>query len=234
VLIVAAGMYRSGSTLQYQIAGELSAPEGKILGYGLKGKIEKIQKNYKEKDRYYVVKKHGYLPWINTTFDPKYVRILYSYREIKDVVVSWHQKRGDLNLDGDWQKPLTAFVKKLIVNQQWTKEPNVLVSRYEDFRNNIESEIVRIANFTGLIHSPERYAEIAQKLSVEGQKKFIESFDFDNRGIGSGRNRYDPKTQIHKNHLAGGEVGKWKSVLTPEQSKYIDELINNPQLATAV
>ncbi len=61
--IICCGMKRSGSTVQYQIAGEIieTLEKGKMIGFTDSQVLVIFTRNYQHHSEYLVVKSHGYL-----------------------------------------------------------------------------------------------------------------------------------------------------------------------------
>jgi hypothetical protein len=230
MLIVCCGNLRSGSTLQYRIAAELAAMSGAgaPLGYGLWGTFDEIAKRAAAST--VIVKEHSWSTRARE-FDWDHTRLLYSYRDIRDVVVSLSRLWPHLGLDEPfelWSGRVARHVSEIIDNHdKWTRCPNVYVARYESFRSDIASEVRRLSEF---LHMPAMalsgadVRRISDALSVESQKAFIDTFDFDACGEGPVFDRWDPMTQLHRRHFNGGESGRWKHALPEDRLRVIERI----------
>lgn len=224
MIIVCCGMYRSGSTLQYQIASALAGTTGqaRIMGFGL----GRVSETAREKPRpIFVVKDHHYSERAREYSSSPHAKFVYGYRDVRDVVVSMMQTQHmTFDTFRHHGRGPAGFVGYLLNTfERWTNLPGVLVSRYEEIVADVPREVRKIADHTG-IHIP--YTEchrIAEQLSVDKQREFISGFDFAKDGAGQAVNRMDEKSQLHEYHLNGGESGKWRTHLTPDQIAVVND-----------
>jgi hypothetical protein len=230
MLIVCCGSLRSGSTLQYRIAAHLAASSGAgvPLGYGLWDRFDDISKQ--AVTSLVVVKEHAWSARA-LQFDWNHTRLLYCYRDLRDVVVSLSRLWPFLNLDEPfepWSERAARHLLEVIDNHdRWTGCPNVYVARYESFRSDIVSEVRKISAFLRVPATPLPDGDlrrIGDALSIESQKAFIGAFDFDRYGAGPAFDRWDPVTQLHRNHFQSGESGRWKDALPEDRLRFIEEI----------
>ena len=205
-------MIRSGSTLQYQITKAIveETNNGKALGWVDGENINEIITNNIDKTYIKIVKSHSYLPQFDML---KNVRYVYSYRDIRDVAVSqmnkYKKKYKDLNI--------TGLVLNLIeTNRSWIKMENILISRYEIFRNNIYEETNKIAAFLGINISEELTLQISNDLTIEKQIEKIKKLKNNKHSdvFKYQHNTVDRRTLLHDNHIHKGQINAYKEQLS--------------------
>jgi Sulfotransferase domain len=210
--ILACGMIRSGSTLQYQIAAELVEQSG--AGYRIswvpEAEFPLIENRHRDLPGHKVFKAHTVTPDFERLCREHDARVLYSYRDLRDVATSASRKFGltiDELLERGW------FDQAIADGARWRLLPRVLVSRYEDFAADIKGEVDRIACFLDLSLSRARIEEIANMLSMEKQRRRIDEAV---HGVGavasSGTVCFDPHSLLHHNHINEGEIGGWRKL----------------------
>ena len=106
MLVVCCGMYRSGSTLHYQIAGALveAAGVGARAGWDwASADVSLARPGAGRTGAMGVIKVHEPHPepGVEAGLDPDGVLYIYSHRDLRDVVVSYAANRDKIVLDGD-------------------------------------------------------------------------------------------------------------------------------------
>jgi len=100
--------------------------------------------------------------------------------------------------------------------------PNAMVVRYEDLRNDTAAELDRIGRFLGADFTSEHVADAVEFASFEKLREKEQSGYFDNRSLRL-RNAGDPEAL----KVRRGKVSGYREDLTPEQSSWVDELIES-------
>jgi hypothetical protein len=221
--IFCCGMYRSGSTVQYQIAAEIveRSKLGQRVGSIVYDDFIALSEKYKNTDTILVAKAHHCFEEARESLSSGGAKGIYSYRDLRDVVVSWSKKNEfkiaevlqsdfiDLCLDGYYQ---------------WTTAPHVLVSRYEDFFTDLTTETAQIAAHLGVKLAPETIRNIAEAFSLENQKTYLNKFDFETQGfVYNADIRVDLHSGLHSNHIRSGAAGEWKQELTDTEVAAIEQ-----------
>lgn len=167
-----------------------------------------------------------HLPWDLVPKNDK-CKYIYCYRNPKDVFVSlYHHTTGsdtfgyhgtipefwDLYLKGEVE--YGSWFDHVISWWEQKDNPNVFFLSYEDLQCNFKEKVLQIAAFAGFELSEELYELIAEECSFQTMKsnKFID------RSVAS-------KPGENSAHIRKGTVGGWKDVLTADQSKVMDEMI---------
>ncbi|KAL4224763.1 Sulfotransferase domain [Mactra antiquata] len=159
-------------------------------------------------------------------------RIIYSVRNPKDAVTSLSKLFNWLNeFDA---KSHNEFIEKFIdetgyacpwtrhVLEYWERrnDGNVLFLRYEDFSENRPAAIRRIAEFLGRKLTDDDVERISEHCSIE-QMKNNKMTNFSYITQYKETNEDAPERFINK-----GKRGRWREVLTEDQSRRIDQMID--------
>lgn len=213
MVVTCAGMYRSASTLSYNIAKTLI--ERGNLGYSLAypsvPDIDKkemiISKCHDMDEKWGSVSKEKY--W-------KQFHVIYSYRDIRSVICSFCQWREMTLQNFDFQGyTAESMINWLLeMDEKWRSVDNLLLLKYADYfpYGKLEVGLLtrEIAKFLNINPTFETYTEIANKFNFDTVKKFTD-------GLEEG----DKETLLNPKHLSDGQVGKWKIYFTDrEQSDY--------------
>jgi hypothetical protein len=217
MLVVCAGMMRSGSTLQYQIVSELIERKklGGRMGYIIKDEFQSlIQKPYFDDNKIYVVKTHSPLFKFAELVKNKKVKIIYCYRDIRD---SWLSVKRWQKFDADLYQIMRFIISCIMPYYQIINFGNIYSSRYENFYNNIGNEVKSIAVYLGIIVTEEEVQSISDSLKPENQKNIYLKMN-----IQKLKHKQDPKHLLNYNHIYSASTGEWHS----ELSDYEINLIN--------
>ena len=210
--IFCCGMMRSGSTLQYQIVSQLveDAGIGQRITWHNPNDFPQLQEQYADTQEWKVLKSHAFTPAMGAEFN-RGAKGVYIYRDIRDVLVSMSRKQkvsaGKI-INGD-------FIQEQLSNyEQWTQQPRVLVSRYEDVIADLATEVRRIANHLEITVDDSYCQQLAQDYDLDKQKERIE----DAKRIGDldvrGRMTIDKHSLLHTDHIQDGRVDVWKQSLS--------------------
>ncbi|KAI6651604.1 hypothetical protein LOD99_4855 [Oopsacas minuta] len=156
-------------------------------------------------------------------------KYIYCYRNPKDVFVSMYHHTiasHGFGYDGSISDFWDLYLKGEVEYGSWfdhvigwwqqKDNPNMYLLSYEDLQTNFKDKIEEIAAFTGLELTEELYELIAEECSFKTMKsnKFVEKI-------------FTPKPGENSAHIRKGTVGGWKEVLTADQNKVIDEMIES-------
>jgi hypothetical protein len=215
--VLACGMIRSGSTLQYQIAAELVERHGigQRIEYASEEDFPILAARYRGVPGHKVFKAHICTPELEQLCSEGDAVALYSYRDLRDVALSASRKFGisleDL-LERGWLDQAIADGKR------WRAQPRVLVSRYEEVVMNLTLEVERTAQFLELQTTRSQAEQIAVSLSIDQQRERIRvAMPEAARAARATLLEFDPHSLLHHNHIHEGEVGGWRTLSPDEQ-----------------
>jgi hypothetical protein len=231
MIVICAGMYRSGSTWQYQVVNTILTTAGvpvTPLGFLDSGMFETFRKTKRESGRMYTMKTHEGHPSFRPVVEAGNAIVLYSYRDLRDVVFSMIEKaawaRGDLN---HFRTFLTSCLKS---DEFWTGLRPEVIQRYETWVLDNRPVIRKIAQAVGVCQSEETTETIRQSFSFETNKHRItqiaNQFSAQGMDLSDPKNalEYDPQSLLHWNHMRRGEVGEWQVKATVEEQAVLLEV----------
>ncbi len=221
MIYICSGMYRSGSTLQYQIVGELVE---RYMDFGVvAGWVHHM--NYPQFERGdnggpVVIKSHILTDQMIDAVDDGRSAIVYIYRDIRDVAASLMQTKNKTFQQIVESGVLDVCVKNFYVSTSLTDS---YIARYESVVVNLRAEIASVAKWLGINVPVKSLEAIADKLSIESQKKVIETYKASNEFIQQQKQKFHPKTLLHHNHINDGAIGKYKWVLSYEEIELLNK-----------
>ncbi len=195
ILILAAGMPRSGSTWLYNAARLLilSSPSmAQQFSCGWIGDWKHIPKN-----KYMLIKVHDY----DDNLAHEAACVLYSYRDVRDAIASCFRKFG--------QMPSLETADHFIdEHERWTKVANYSM-RYElmlQHKEDVVSQLIRILKLDNV--DRRQIVFDLEKLSYNqpGPKNEI----------------YHLSNLYHRRHITDGRHGSWKGLLDNNLIKQIE------------
>ena len=222
MLVICAGMCRSGSTWQYQVACDLleRTGPGEQLGFLTPPEFDRVM-TQPSCAQWRIVKTHDAHGTFASVLASGQARCLYSYRDLRDVAFSLAHK---------WSVPLrTAVIDRVgvrncIANHAfWTTQPYVFIQRYEDWIRNPEGDVTRIALHLGIDLQAEEAGNIARRYGFDENRqrteKLAERFRTEGIDLTDPQNTLlsDRNSLLHWNHIRTGEVGGWRTQATPEE-----------------
>lgn len=221
--IFCCGMQRSGSTLQFQITARLVEETG--LGRRVEWvpaeEFPQLRQKYADYPGWKVFKHHLCTGEMAAEFYRHNALGVYSFRDLRDVVVSIMRKYG-LSFDQLWDGEFLP--QTLFHYHRWTTLPRVLVSKYEDMVADLPGEVARIAAHLGIPCDRPRCERIASEYTLQRQRERIEEA----KRLGRLRRGladvlYDPYTNLHTDHIHAGEIGGWAKTLSVGQVALIED-----------
>jgi hypothetical protein len=220
MLIICCGMSRSGSTVQYQACCEVM----ERFGLGQRSFTDEYDWLPDEPLNHprplEVIKAHEPVPEIEKRCAPGMIRWVYTHRDVRDVIVSLQQKIKIKLVNDELRFVLNT--RLLNPSRHWQSKPACLVSRYDDLRDDLRTEVGRIARHllepVDLEAPAEFLDELARSLSLENARAVTATVD---TAAGA---KWDLRTKLHHNHVADAKSGKWRDHLTPEQLDVIHEV----------
>lgn len=222
--LIACGMNRSGSTVQYQIAVKIAQTQRntQLVGWVSPAQTAQVLGAAKDDNNtWYLAKLHDYDQVVDTFWSKLNPKALYIYRDIRDVVVSTMHME---NWAFDSPEIGTTINRSLRNYRYWSQKPGIFISRYEELmqEGGLQREVEKIASYMGIGLSIEEIERITSEVSIKSNKRYIEQFDYEKKGVKYPNTRFDPASLFHNNHIRSGETGQWRTELTPEQVAVVE------------
>jgi len=221
VIVATIGIPRSGTTWMYNLVLTLAGHHRATLvdGYFIDvgDRLETLMANSDE--RTLVVKTHVGSPDFWQTM-PSDAHFFITTRDVRDGIASSRV-----------MFPFVQFEQAIAYSRvaadfsfQAAEHGNALVFRYEDKFFEKLSTVTAVANQLGIPLSSEHAQTILDQLS---RKKIIETIrKLQEDGIIGGDDdaaSHDPLTQWHPGHVKDGRIGKYRDILSEEESALINE-----------
>ncbi len=164
-------MIRSGSTLQYNLVRCLVERTGKGQGHGWiggerVGDLQEQIERWGKVDELHVIKVHDTMPNAREMMKNGLMRIVYTYRDIRDVAISAERAFG---YSGDIL--LKHLDKAIGVYHELKQFDGVLWQQYEKIIVDIPEAVLTIAGFLGIRVGADTIEAVAADCSLERAKK---------------------------------------------------------------
>lgn len=222
--VFAGGMYRSGSTLQYQLVSDMieRAGLGQRSEWMMPEEFAAIAEP--EPPGMRVFKTHVCKHPMRIRLRDGRAMGVGVHRDLRDAIVSGAQKEG--------VEPDAAHCAEMVRGMLacWDGWPECAAMRwwsYERLMNEPETVCVEMGEHLGVPCSPAIASEIAQAYSPPRQLERIEHAIQSGRMVpavaGSAR-MHAAGDLLHPNHLHDGRSGKWRSVLSADARRAIEDI----------
>jgi len=208
--IFCSGAVRSGSTLQFNIVAELleHTGNGKRIEFVEPKKFPELKKKYENDSSYKVFKIHELTQSVKEEFEHNRACAIYSYRDIRDVIISLAAKSNTSIEDTIKANAAETYIKNYIA---WRTVPRVYRARYEAFAFNMQKEIENTGNYLNISIDKKIIQNIAKKLDINTLKE-KQRHNLKSRAEG-----FDKNTLLHNNHINSGKAAQWKTKMTKNQ-----------------
>ncbi|XP_066267931.1 sulfotransferase 1A1-like [Branchiostoma lanceolatum] len=162
-------------------------------------------------------------------------KIIHCARNVKDVVVSWHNMRRMFNTIpcGTWEENFKEFITPKeayngfwwdVIPEYWRHKDdvNMLFIKFEDMKRDLRGHVVKIANFLGKPLSDQRIDEVVVNCTFSAMKK--------NPSTNMSRNPAMQRPFFSKAEGSGlefirkGEVGDWKNWFSQEENETLEAI----------
>ena len=177
-----------------------------------------------------VFKSHDADPVFATAVHTGRARVVYAYRDVRDVIFSLMHKRG-LTFE---QLLRQGMIHQVFANDRfWMAQPDSLVQRYDDLIARPASGVLFLARFLGIPLEQTEATEIAEMYSQEANRArtqaLRERLQQSGVDLESAANAQicDPKTLLHWNHLRPGGGGSWVTKASTRHHVVLDRLCRN-------
>ena len=213
---------RSGSTWSFNVCREMGAHVARSskrkLFSDYRGDTDLIIRDLSKTDRQdntrtvAVIKSHS--PGIKTRnwAGQGKIKNICTIRDPRDCFASyerfWPKENGE-----SIESRIEDFRSWLELADGFSNDGYSLLIRYEDMIANSLEQIRRISDYLGIRCSEDLLKEIATSTGVEAGQAIIDRMV---AGKSGNERVFNPVTQLHENHLNGGEIGRWRNDLPAE------------------
>jgi sulfotransferase family protein len=170
MLVFCAGMPKAGSTLQYNLCKELLG-DRVAIDYGWVPAArwaEGFKPSWGDTSHEHAVLKcHGLPPWIEEAASSSAVRIVSTYRDLRDVAAS----ARDFQPEKDFDYLLATLSFTVEQLQRLEGLPNCLIQRYEAMIERPEATVRQLAEHLGCEPTAEQIGEMATRWEVKAVKE---------------------------------------------------------------
>lgn len=178
MIVYCCGMYRSSSTLQYQIVAEL-------LGDGIGHLADELTEKEKSGEPL-VGKVHPYTKERGKLIEEGKAKAVYIHRDIRDVAVSMMYRA---------KMPFSLVIRNEYIERAlkyykgWTQH-DIYITTYDKMMNDTRGEILRHAKYLGVDVTDKKINELINKYSIRNQIKRYNANDDITPRIHSGKSRW--------------------------------------------
>jgi Sulfotransferase domain len=233
--IICAGMYRACSTWQYEVVAHLIEQyyDGQRLGYLTNEQYTAMRHSDVQDPEptarrvWRVFKSHDGDRVFAQAVRQGRARVIYAYRDVRDVVFSLMHKRG-VKFEHLVRQ---GMIHQVLANDRfWMAQPDLLVQRYDDLVADPASGVMVLARFLGIALDQSEASRIAETYSQEANRARSEALRdrLQQSGVNleSAANSQicDPQTLLHWNHLRPGGGGSWITKAEPRQRLVLQRL----------
>lgn len=227
--VFAGGMFRSGSTLQYQIVSDLIERRGLGERRGwidpecFANLAEQTERQRAEPAPLSVIKTHVCKHGMRTRLRDGRALGVGVHRDLRDVVVSGAQKAG--------RRPCPEYARELIEGclacwNGWPETPAMRWWPYERLVGDTTGVILEMSDHLGLRCDIREAREISDLYAPERQQRRIDEA-ITTGAIAEhrpgGRMTYIEHDLLHPDHLRDGRIGKWREQLPEETLRVIEQ-----------
>jgi hypothetical protein len=227
--VFCAGMYRSGSTWQYEIVSHLLEhfKNGRRRGVLLVEKSDLFDPDQEGNDWQSWKLHHGHHRFAAALESGRALAV-YSYRDLRDVAYSMMHKFTASFEDVVEHRRLLHDC--LEYDRFWRTRPRVLLQRYERFTAEPVRAIEHLAAHLEIVLNKDTAARLAREYSLAANKERTASLarqlteaGFDLRDP-CNTCRHDEHSLLHWNHIREGRIGGWRDQATPAQLERLAEI----------
>lgn len=228
--VFAGGMFRSGSTLQYQLVSEMieRAGRGDRLDWTVPEAFgpmaDKIEATESVADQMLVFKTH-------LCKHPMRVRLLDEralavgvHRDLRDVIVSGAQKMG-VEPTADYSAKVAAGC--VACANGWPRCDAYREWSYDRLTTDTAAVCLELAAYLGVPCTPELANELAEAYTPNRQTERIARAEREGLmklSIEGSEARHMERHLLHPNHLRDGRTGKWREQLSEEAVRVIEDV----------
>lgn len=230
-VIICCGVNRSGSTWTYQVVKAILKTKNisfTDLSFLDATDSSDISKAISSDNDLVVVKMHEYSDNLKSIKNKNNFKLIYSHRDIRDIVLSLHRKTNK-TFDEITKMPyLNNSVKSY---EYWRELDDFLPVSYHDIESNSKKAIDEISNHLLINLNDSQRLDISEEFSKEMQKKRIRKSKSSINGmfklvlqkLNLDLNARDNDSLLHFNHIQSGQIDEWKTMMSYSQAQEIYE-----------
>ncbi|USN97936.1 MAG: hypothetical protein H6810_07005 [Phycisphaeraceae bacterium] len=224
--VFAGGMFRSGSTLQYQIVSTLieQAGLGRRVEWRMPEEFVQLADETGEPDEMLVFKTHVCKHPMRERLRDGRALAVAAHRDLRDVIVSGADKDGR-ELTPDYCRELAGGC--LACYNGWPTCDAIRWWPYDRLTHDTASVTLEMAGHLDLPCTPDLARALADEFAPDRQRRRIDDAVREGQMVAArpgGRLRHTRGDLLHPNHLKDGRTGKWRDRLSPESLAVIEEV----------
>ena len=228
-LCICNGIIRSGSTWSYNVcrgllqeqADQLKQPFWSV--YLQADELEiLIEHTWPTAPGPTVVKAHKIGPKALDALKSRSARAVCTYRDLRDCLAS-----DTIFMNCSMKDSITRLESSLEFFNASELSRSTLLVRYEDMIADRRKQIRRIAEYLNVKVAPSLVSQIDDKTNIQTSRNICRSLKNKpaDQVMDVSTHRVDPQTHLHENHIADAKVGKWKTVFTPQQGRWLTQYL---------
>lgn len=237
MLIICNGMFRSGSTLQYNLVRHLVERTGAGMAHGFFDQDKLVEESaslteYAFDDKnLHVIKVHDVPKIVDDKSCQDKVKVIYIFRDLRDVAVSIKQFGG---FDDCLSNRLIEILDDAVETFHHIRQiSNPLIQRYEILMSDKMGGLESISDFLSVSANRDELESIVLSCSMKNMKrssyrarmykKILESrLGPILKRLNIIKKTYDSQTLLHGNHISSTQ-GKsvWREILTSDEVEFI-------------
>lgn len=221
--IFCAGMKRSGSTLQFQLASHLveGAGLGSRVSWSPALEFPAARQAKAGSGEWRVFKCHECPPEIAAELLVGDARGLSTLRDLRDVIASQMLFLGT-SFDRLWSD---GFLEECVEDHAaWTALPRVAVMKYETMVADPAGHVQQVAAHLEIPVTDGEAAAIAAEFTVDKQRdRIVNAATWESVRTPDRELLFDPHTLLHRNHINSGRPGAWAQILSKEEQRRVEE-----------
>lgn len=235
--VICAGMYRACSTWQYDVVAHLleTYRSGHRLGYLLPEQYVAARRNRALAGEigvcptgcWTVFKSHDAAGCFARSVSEGRARVIYAYRDVRDVTFSLMHKRS-LTFEALLRQ---GMIHQVLANDRfWTRQPGVLIQRYDRILADPVGSVCELAAFLEITLEPGEAERIADEYSLASNKARTDALrrQLEQQGVDLSQAANalicHGATLLHWNHVRDGSSGSWYGESTPRQRRVFARL----------
>jgi hypothetical protein len=231
VFLICCGMYRSASTWQYLVASEIVETNalGQRIGFIHGDAFDEADYPSASEGRLLVLKCHDYHPVYGELVRKGRAKVIYSYRDIRDVACSLMWK---LNFSFEQVVESEAFRQALRSYYEWTSLPGALRQSYDAIVGQPTRSAQEIADHLGLPLDDAAAGKIAEKYGREANLARANRLNeaLARQGVDMSLPEsmllHDPETLLHWNHIRPAPWRSWRELLGLREVNLLDPVVS--------